>query len=220
MGEVLRITVHEGNGLSSGFFGSKDPYVIVRMGAHKFHTTAITNAGSNPKWEQSFTLAYNNEDTVDFVVMDKDTATKDDLMGEGILDLSPLRAAQRMTTNIPIMRKNKPAGTVRVSVVLKGSYPHSPAGQHPPGVMAQAVPVPVYNYQMSPPVFNVGCYPAPQYPQGTQFMPVMPQGGPPQAAVFYPPPQGYPPQGYQPQPGFPPMGYPHGGFQGGYPHRM
>lgn len=126
---VLQITIHSGSGLSGGLFGKKDPYVVGQVGANKFHTAVMKNAGKNPKWEQTFSFPYKNESQISFRVLDKDHLSRDDLMGEGFIDISCLPSVGKLKTSIPIEKKKSPAGVLTCTIELKqtlGSYAPMP----------------------------------------------------------------------------------------------
>eukprot|EP01056_Protomagalhaensia_sp_Gyna25_P004215 Protomagalhaensia_sp_Gyna_25__4214@NODE_3836_length_430_cov_3_624041_g3271_i0_p2_GENE_NODE_3836_length_430_cov_3_624041_g3271_i0NODE_3836_length_430_cov_3_624041_g3271_i0_p2_ORF_typecomplete_len117_score2_07ARS2/PF04959_13/5_2_NODE_3836_length_430_cov_3_624041_g3271_i078428 len=102
-----------------------------------------------------------------------------------------------MTTNVPISRKSKPAGTVRVTAVLKGSHHNSPMPPHHyPGVIPmQNMPgqaIPVYSYQVAPPAYNMGGYAGIQYPPAGYGHAPYPTPSMAPGGVYYPTAGGYP----------------------------
>jgi hypothetical protein len=73
------------------FFDKLDPYVIVKMGDFKrFQTPVMNNAGKNPRFEYDGVLTYNNEEEMEFTVMDHDRFSADDLCGNGVLKVADL----------------------------------------------------------------------------------------------------------------------------------
>merc|ERR1712032_1361865 len=66
----------------SGMFGKADPYIVVSHKDKKKTSTTINN-DLNPQWnfENTFAVSNNSNETLRFEVYDKDTVTKDDLMG-------------------------------------------------------------------------------------------------------------------------------------------
>eukprot|EP01055_Gregarina_sp_Pseudo9_P001248 Gregarina_sp_Pseudo_9__1247@NODE_1826_length_1305_cov_42_138231_g1694_i0_p1_GENE_NODE_1826_length_1305_cov_42_138231_g1694_i0NODE_1826_length_1305_cov_42_138231_g1694_i0_p1_ORF_typecomplete_len292_score60_35C2/PF00168_30/2_5e16_NODE_1826_length_1305_cov_42_138231_g1694_i030905 len=203
MSELLQVTVHEASGLSAGFMGKKDPYVLMKLGGQSHHTTSVPDGGKNPSWEQSFSLTYRGESSMEFCVMDKDRLGTDDIMGTGTLDLAAVRATKVYSTHVPISKGGKAAGTVRVTVALKSNIPGAVPGQAPGYGYAQQ---PYGNYPPAQPAYP----PQPAYPYP-----------PTQAAAYPPPPQcgAYPPPthgaGYPPQYPPPAQNYPSPG--GAYP---
>ena len=67
-------------------FGTMDPYVIVKYENQEHTSTVAKKAGKFPSWEDSFCfrMAPNNN-IITVVVMDKDTMSSDDFVGEGNL---------------------------------------------------------------------------------------------------------------------------------------
>merc|ERR1712032_844173 len=66
----------------SGMFGKADPYIVVSH-KDKKKTSATIDNDLNPQWnfENTFAVSNNSNETLRFEVYDKDTVTKDDLMG-------------------------------------------------------------------------------------------------------------------------------------------
>merc|ERR1712032_956176 len=77
----------------SGMFGKADPYIVVSH-KDKKKTSATINNDLNPQWnfENTFAVSNSSKETLRFEVYDKDTVTKDDLMGS--TEISITDAAQ------------------------------------------------------------------------------------------------------------------------------
>merc|ERR550517_983110 len=77
----------------SGMFGKADPYIVVSHKDKKKTSTTINN-DLNPQWnfENTFAVSNSSSETLRFEVYDKDTITKDDLMGS--TEISITDAAQ------------------------------------------------------------------------------------------------------------------------------
>merc|ERR1712212_1292780 len=77
----------------SGMFGKADPYIVVSHKDKKKTSTTINN-DLNPQWnfENTFAVSNSSKETLRFEVYDKDTVTKDDLMGS--TEISITDAAQ------------------------------------------------------------------------------------------------------------------------------
>lgn len=59
-----------------------DPYVFVKHGGVSHKTSVRKRAGKHPVWDQAFTFDVASQmDEIEFFVMDKDTFTKDDVIG-------------------------------------------------------------------------------------------------------------------------------------------
>jgi hypothetical protein len=87
-------------------FDKLDPYVVVKLGNFKrLQTPVIWNAGPNPIFEYSGVLTYNNEESIDFVVMDHDTIGADDLCGHGSLDVRDI--GEGWSGKVPLTRPKR-----------------------------------------------------------------------------------------------------------------
>merc|ERR550517_1948670 len=77
----------------SGMFGKADPYIVVSHKDKKKTSTTINN-DLNPQWnfENTFAVSNSSSETLRFEVYDKDSITKDDLMGS--TEISITDAAQ------------------------------------------------------------------------------------------------------------------------------
>ncbi|RHN76767.1 putative C2 domain-containing protein [Medicago truncatula] len=60
-----------------------DPYVILSYRSQEHKSSVAKNAGSNPRWNESFLFTVSdNAAELNLRLMDEDTFTKDDLLGE------------------------------------------------------------------------------------------------------------------------------------------
>jgi len=177
--------------------GRSDPYVKVTCNGNT-QKTKVSDNFRNPVFDPStstFTFSVAGAPAgahIFFDVMDKDTFSKDDLMGKANVVLSPalLTAAD--------------SGVI-LSLPLSGQgISDDPDLMPQPGMAG-----------MGQPGMGQPGYPQPGYPAQPQGFPGQPQPYPGQPQG-YPPQQAYPPQGYPPQQGYP--GQPQGGFNApGYP---
>merc|ERR1712151_451461 len=85
-------------GMLLGAMGNKsDPYCVVRVGDREAKTEVI-NSNLNPVWdapEMEFGILPGDE-TVEFEVMDSDTGSKDDKMGNILIALNQLQPGVNM----------------------------------------------------------------------------------------------------------------------------
>jgi len=89
-GSEAIITVRNALNLSSGGWGKLDPYAIVRFHGPPQAGNAVKTSpdvGSDPIWNQEGRLIYNGELSLDISVYDHDTRGRDDLIGEGNLEV-------------------------------------------------------------------------------------------------------------------------------------
>merc|ERR550517_615519 len=98
----------------SGMFGKADPYIVVSHKDKKKTSTTINN-DLNPQWnfENTFAVSNSSNETLQFEVYDKDTITKDDLMGS--TEISITDAAQ-MKEGLWIPLQGCKSGELFVSV--------------------------------------------------------------------------------------------------------
>jgi hypothetical protein len=70
-------------------FDKLDPYCVVKLGDFKRLQTAVYwNAGPNPKFDYSGCLTYSEEQQLEFIVMEQNKITADDVVGSGSLPIS------------------------------------------------------------------------------------------------------------------------------------
>jgi len=58
-----------------------DPYCAFIVGSQKFNSDVCKKGGKHPQWTDAVTVPVTSESTVTVNIMDKDTLTKDDLIG-------------------------------------------------------------------------------------------------------------------------------------------
>ncbi|OVA05933.1 C2 calcium-dependent membrane targeting [Macleaya cordata] len=71
------------------FFGKMDPYVLIHYGNQMRKSTIAREQGRAPVWNQKFTFDVEYKEhqqyKLNFVIMDKDTFSKDDYVGEATI---------------------------------------------------------------------------------------------------------------------------------------
>jgi Ca2+-dependent lipid-binding protein len=93
--------------------------VVLHYGGERKHTSIKMNEGKTPCWGESFAFPRTNENTVRVEVWDKDKITKDDLVGEGYIDLHECMPGQT-SRSVNLLYKGKCAGTLNVNVHVEG----------------------------------------------------------------------------------------------------
>merc|ERR1719341_2549440 len=97
--DELHLTVESARDLEKrGMFGKADPYLCISLGNQTVKSKTVNN-NLNPDWnfKTSFFIEENNENHLIIEIYDKDTASKDDLMGKASIspaDLPKLKQAQ------------------------------------------------------------------------------------------------------------------------------
>ncbi|XP_057730581.1 protein C2-DOMAIN ABA-RELATED 7-like [Arachis stenosperma] len=85
----IKLRINRGINLAKRDAYSSDPYVVVKMGEQKLKT-AFIRKNINPVWNEELTLYVKDVATPIYLqVFDKDTFTKDDEMGDAVIDLRP-----------------------------------------------------------------------------------------------------------------------------------
>ncbi|CAN6445655.1 unnamed protein product [Victoria cruziana] len=93
---LLKVHVIRGTNLAVRDLRSSDPYVVVKMGDQRLKTHVKEN-DLNPKWDEKLTLTFSEPVQPVFVeILDKDTFTNDDKMGDAEVDLTPFMEAVEM----------------------------------------------------------------------------------------------------------------------------
>lgn len=86
----LRLFVDKAEELAGDSIVDKlDPYCIVKLGESKqFQTPVVMNAGRSVNWGYSGAFVYDSEENVDFMVMDRDFYSADDICGSASVPVS------------------------------------------------------------------------------------------------------------------------------------
>ncbi|CAO2817527.1 unnamed protein product [Amaranthus hypochondriacus] len=100
---ALKITVKKGIDLIVCDAFASDPYVIVTAGSQRLKTRVIKN-NCNPEWNDVLTFSVTDPNMViKLTVYDKDTFTKNDKMGDAVIDIKPyIECMQMGLEEIPI----------------------------------------------------------------------------------------------------------------------
>ncbi|XP_004498695.1 elicitor-responsive protein 3-like [Cicer arietinum] len=109
------------------FFKKMDPYVILTYRSQEHKSSVAKNAGSNPRWNESFLFTVcDNVSELNLRLMDEDTFTKDDLLGEAKIHLGAVIAERSIPESAYNVVKNENyCGEVRVALTF-----HPEGGQY------------------------------------------------------------------------------------------
>jgi len=92
---LMKVDVIRGTNLAIRDVMSSDPYVIINLG-HQTMKTKVIKSSLNPVWNERLMLSIPDPIPVlKLQVLDKDTFTTDDRMGEAEINIEPLVAAAR-----------------------------------------------------------------------------------------------------------------------------
>ncbi|XP_028770068.1 protein C2-DOMAIN ABA-RELATED 10-like [Neltuma alba] len=96
---ILKLRIKKGINLAVRDSRASDPYVVITMHEQKLRTRVVED-DCNPEWNDELTLYVKRIDApIIITVLDKDTFTEDDPMGEVELDIKPLLESVKMTMN-------------------------------------------------------------------------------------------------------------------------
>jgi hypothetical protein len=101
-------------------FGKSDPYTIVRFHNEEKRTRVI-NKTLDPAWDQEFSFSLDHVDAdaaFTFTVMDKDKIGKDDFLGQAVIPLKDLQAANGSSLTVQLKKQNSDKnakGTLTIS---------------------------------------------------------------------------------------------------------
>ena len=95
-------------------FGKMDPFCVVKIGMQEQRTRVHHDAGKFPQWQESFSFRIGSEDMVNFIVWEHDSASSNDLIGEGSISLASLKKTGRNSEYVQIFYKGKPAGKIYI----------------------------------------------------------------------------------------------------------
>ncbi|KMZ59026.1 hypothetical protein ZOSMA_70G00400 [Zostera marina] len=102
----LKLKVIRGVNLAQRDRKGSDPYVVVRLDAHKLKTRVVKR-NVNPIWNEDLTLSISDPThPIRVEVYDKDTFSFDDPMGNAEIDIQPFMEAVRLLALHPNMTNN------------------------------------------------------------------------------------------------------------------
>ena len=112
-----------------------DPYCTVHVGSQKVKGQVCKSGGKNPHWKDSITVQRGAEPTMIIELKDKDTFTKDDLIGVCQVDLNSLESKNNISRWYPVFNNKQPAGEILIDITytpLPTKYPLSNQMQQGP----------------------------------------------------------------------------------------
>ncbi|KAM1286561.1 hypothetical protein ACFX2J_000602 [Malus domestica] len=91
---TLEVLLVSAKGLDNNdFLGNMDPYVILTVRTQDKKSTVVSGQGSEPEWNETFSFTVSDDvDELRLKIMDKDTFSSDDFIGEATVALEPLFA--------------------------------------------------------------------------------------------------------------------------------
>ncbi|KAK7362539.1 hypothetical protein VNO77_04655 [Canavalia gladiata] len=96
---LIKLRIKRGTNLVARDTRSSDPYIVVTMGEQKLKT-GVVRGNCNPEWNEELTLYVKDVNIpVLLTVVDKDTFTVDDNMGDADVDIKPFLQCVKMELN-------------------------------------------------------------------------------------------------------------------------
>ena len=111
--------------------GKMDPYVQILIGDKKAHGKVCDDGGKHPKWNDAISVQRAFEPICYLEVKDKDTFSKDDIIGVGQIDLNTIQPGAVSAKWYPLFFKQKPAGEILIEVIFT---PDAGSQQHQGGL--------------------------------------------------------------------------------------
>lgn len=103
----LRIRIIRGINLAIRDIRTSDPYIVLTMGNQKVQTRVIKRT-TNPEWNEEFTFTISDPRIpINLTVYDHDRFSKDDAMGEAMVDIAPYMEALKLGSGL----EELPVGT-------------------------------------------------------------------------------------------------------------
>ncbi|KAK7321517.1 hypothetical protein VNO77_32244 [Canavalia gladiata] len=116
---------------NADFFGKMDPYVVIQYKGQEQRSSVAIGQGRNPVWNENFTFRVEypgsgNRHKLILKIMEKDTYSKDDFVGQAIIYVGDLLAegvesggAKLQTLKYRVVRENKSyCGEIDVGVTF------------------------------------------------------------------------------------------------------
>ncbi|KAK2415084.1 elicitor-responsive protein [Trifolium repens] len=112
---MLEVILISAKGLhKSDFLKKIDPYVILTYRS-KEHRSSVAK-GPNPNWSESFLFTI----SVHLRLMDEDAYTKDDFIGETIIDLEPVFDEGSIAkTSYNVVKEQNYCGEIKVALTFR-----------------------------------------------------------------------------------------------------
>ncbi|XP_030928399.1 elicitor-responsive protein 3-like [Quercus lobata] len=116
--EVLLVTAKDLN--NTDFFSKMDPFVILTCRTQEQRSTVSSGQGSEPQWNENFVFTISDgASELNLKIMDKDTFTKDDFVGEATIPLEPVfMEGSLRPTAYSVVKDGEYCGEIRVGLTF------------------------------------------------------------------------------------------------------
>ncbi|KAJ7951131.1 elicitor-responsive protein 3 [Quillaja saponaria] len=128
---TLEVLLVRAKGLdnSTDFLSNVDPYVILTYRTQQHRSTVATGAGCNPEWNQSFLFTVAGDvSELNLKIMDKDTSTEDDFLGESRIQVEPVFYEGSLpVTAYNVVKGEDYCGEIRVALTFTPEIGSAPS---------------------------------------------------------------------------------------------
>ncbi|MQL74472.1 hypothetical protein Taro_006845 [Colocasia esculenta] len=119
---TLEVLLVGAKGLEDTDFLSKmDPYAILKCRTQEQRSSIASGKGSNPEWNESFIFTISDHVTdLTIKLMDSDTFSEDDFVGEATIPLEPLFMEGSLPPTIyNVVKDQEYRGEIKVGLTFK-----------------------------------------------------------------------------------------------------
>ncbi|KAB1214422.1 hypothetical protein CJ030_MR5G003232 [Morella rubra] len=97
-----------------------DPYVILTCRTQEQRSSVASGEGSEPQWNETFVFTITDETSeLNLKILDKDTFTKDDFVGEATIPLEPLFIEGSLPLSVyRVVKDEEYHGEIRVALTF------------------------------------------------------------------------------------------------------
>ena len=101
--------------ISTELFGKMDPYVKIKIGNNTYQSAVAQGQHKTPTWTDTFSFKINGESAMELTVLEKDTLSKDDLIGEATVQLGEMYLRKNGSNWHEIRKEGKVTGQIMIS---------------------------------------------------------------------------------------------------------
>ncbi|KAM7256653.1 hypothetical protein ACFE04_012394 [Oxalis oulophora] len=125
---TLEVLLVNAKGLEdTDFLNNMDPYVIITCRTQQQKSSIASGKGSNPEWNEHFVFTVSDSVTeLKFKIMDSDTGTNDDFVGEATIQLEPLFVERKLEPAIyNVVKDERYCGQIKVGLTFTPEERHA-----------------------------------------------------------------------------------------------
>ncbi|XP_044492378.1 elicitor-responsive protein 3-like [Mangifera indica] len=117
----LEVLLVSSKGLEdSDFLCNMDPYVIVTCRTQEQSSSVASGQGSEPEWNETFVFSVTGDVAeINLKIIDKDTFSRDDFIGEATIPLEPLFIEGSLPPTVyNVVKDQKYCGEIKVGLTF------------------------------------------------------------------------------------------------------